>query len=84
MDPDSAPPRRSAASIGHAIVFELGILLVALAVGWAVGLDPLATIRVDLETIVLGLVATLPPVAALWLLPLLGLFALRRRERLRG
>ncbi len=63
-------------------MFEFGILLAALTLGWVVGLDPLATIRLDLKTVAVGLAATIPPVSVLWLLPRLRWEAIHRLQRL--
>jgi len=64
----STPSRYRPPSVAHAVVFEAGVLVLAIAVGWVVSVDPFAGIAFRLEHFGIGLAATVPPVVALWLL----------------
>ncbi len=67
----SYPPsatRRQPPSVAHAVVFEAGVLVLAIAVGWMVSVDPFAGLAFRLDHLGVGLAATVPPVVALWLL----------------
>lgn len=59
----SSPPR---SLLGPAIAFEGGLAVLALGLGWLLGHPPLASARIDLESIGLGVVATLPMLLGLW------------------
>ncbi len=67
----SYPPsatRRQPPSVAHAVVFEAGVLALAIAVGWVVSVDPFAGLAFRLDHLGIGVAATVPPVVALWLL----------------
>lgn len=67
----SHPPpatRRQPPSVAHAVVFEAGVLALAIVVGWVVSVDPFAGLAFRLDHLGIGLAATVPPVVALWLL----------------
>ena len=55
-------------SIRHAVVFEALLLLVALGLGLIVAINPLSTVSVRADHIILGVTATVPPALALWFL----------------
>ena len=50
-----------------AAVFEGSLILVAIALGWLLGTPPLRTFQFEFGGAVLGLAATLPPLALFWL-----------------
>lgn len=52
----------------HAILFEAGVLALAIAIGWVLSIDPFAGLAYRVDHLVVGLAATVPPVVALWLL----------------
>jgi membrane protease YdiL (CAAX protease family) len=54
--------------VAHAVVFEAGVLALAIALGWVVSVDPFAGLAFRLDHLGIGLAATVPPVVALWLL----------------
>jgi len=62
---DEAPARRHFALM--AVAFEGGLVAVALGLGWLVGQDPLESFHWSLADAGWGAVATLPPLALLWL-----------------
>lgn len=64
------PPatRHQPPSVAHAVVFESGVLALAIGVGWVVSVDPFAGLAFRLDHLGVGLAATVPPVVALWLL----------------
>jgi len=61
----SPPPPRHFALL--AAVFEGGLAIVAVAAGWLMGTDPLASLRWDAIGAAWGLAATLPMLGAVWL-----------------
>jgi uncharacterized protein len=50
-----------------AAVFEGSLVLVAIGLGWLLGTPPLATCRFEGRALLLGVAATLPPLALFWL-----------------
>ncbi len=67
----SHPPpatRHQPTSVAHAVVFEAGVLALAIVVGWVLSVDPFAGLAFRLDHLGIGLAATVPPVVALWLL----------------
>ena len=50
-----------------AAIFEGGLVVVAIALGWLLGQPPLETLQFDLYDAALGVVATLPLLGLLWL-----------------
>ncbi len=78
MDDDLPAPRNLALV---AAVFEGGLAVAAVLLGWVVGEVPLATFRWSREAVGLGAAGMLPPLALLWLclrLPIRPLAELRR------
>jgi hypothetical protein len=49
-----------------AAIFEGGLAVVAIALGWLLGQPPLKTLHLDLYPAALGVAATLPPLALFW------------------
>ena len=54
--------------MAYAVVFEAGVLVLAIVLGWLVSVDPFAGLAFRLDHLGVGLAATVPPVIALWLL----------------
>ncbi len=63
-DPDRESP--PAGILWFALAFEAGLVLVALALGWLVGIPPFAQTLVDAGDVLTGLVATVPMLMVLW------------------
>jgi membrane protease YdiL (CAAX protease family) len=64
-----------------AAIFEGGLTVVAIALGWLLGQPPLRTFHLDFRHAALGIAATLPPLGLFWLclkLPLPPLEAITR------
>ncbi|MDH3589775.1 MAG: CPBP family intramembrane metalloprotease [Gammaproteobacteria bacterium] len=55
-----------ARALFYACVFESGLLLVAYAIGWVAGVDPLSAVNDDLRAAGTGLLAVLPMLVLLW------------------
>lgn len=49
-----------------AAIFEGGLAVLAVAIGWGLGTTPLATLRFDPHAVVWGLVSTLPLLVLFW------------------
>jgi hypothetical protein len=49
-----------------AAIFEGGLAVVAIALGWLLGQPPIKTLHLDLYQAALGIAATLPPLALFW------------------
>ncbi|HEV8000513.1 MAG TPA: CPBP family intramembrane glutamic endopeptidase [Planctomycetaceae bacterium] len=64
-----------------AALFEGGLILVALALGLIVGIDPFADFRIDRAGVLLGLVAALPPFLLLAVTDRFRFSALERIKR---
>jgi len=47
-----------------ALAFEGSLILVALALGWLVGVNPFAALALDADAAILGIAATVPPLLA--------------------
>lgn len=60
--------RHRPSSVAHAVLFEAGVLALAITVGWIVSVDPFAGFAFRLDQLGIGVAATVPPVVALWLL----------------
>ena len=61
-----------------AVLSESGLVLVAAVLGLLIGVDPFATLRWSVRSVGIGLVATIPPVAAMWWIDRSSLPPLRR------
>ena len=48
------------------VIFEGGLLALAMGVGWWVGQPPFARMSLDWQAVVLGIVATGPPLLGMW------------------
>ena len=64
MYDDPSPPRNFAVM---AAGFEGGLAVVAVGLGWLLGLDPLGSFRFDMAAVGLGVTAALPLLLLLWL-----------------
>jgi len=51
-----------------AALYKTGVLVLAIAIGWLVSVDPFAGLAFRLDHFVVGVAGTVPPVVALWLL----------------
>ncbi len=65
---DEVGPGSGGAITLIAVIFESLLGLVTIGLGWLVGVDPAARIHFDATALLVGAVATVPPVAALILL----------------
>ena len=63
MSDTSAAPR---AIVPLAIVFEGGLLVLALGLGWLLGTPALATLRLTWQAAGWGVLATVPPLLLMW------------------
>ena len=64
MEDDFQPPK----SFGLiAAIFEGGLAVLAVALGWLLGVDPLDTLRFSAADLGWGLLATGPPLGVLWI-----------------